>query len=80
MRKWYEFLRSLETEGGAIVVLTLLILLFVVLSKFGIVAAEQQIPILLGAILGLLKGLGDNFKDRHFDKGENDNDSKPKVL
>jgi hypothetical protein len=79
-RRWYEFLRSLETEGGSVVVLILLILVFVVLAKIGINDAAAQIPIILGAILGILKGMN-NTKERRSDSEQSDDDdNEPKLL
>ena len=57
MKKWYEFIQILETEGGAIFVLFMLILLFCSLAIFsGMEEAKAQIPIILGALIGILKG------------------------
>lgn len=56
MVKWSEFVASLETTGGAIVSLfTLLVLLFV-FSKLGFTGADSQIPIVVGAVLGIVSG------------------------
>lgn len=55
MRKWYEFLRTLETEGGSILVLFVILLLFFVPSLYGFVWAKEHVVLILGAILGLLK-------------------------
>jgi hypothetical protein len=55
MRKWYEFLRTLETEGGAVVVLMMILVLFFVPSLYGFVWAKEHMVLILGAILGLLK-------------------------
>ncbi len=34
MRRWYEFLRSFETDGGIIFTFVFLLILFIVLNKF----------------------------------------------
>lgn len=63
MKKWYEFIQILETEGGAIFVLFVLILLFCALALCGMDDAKAQIPIILGALIGILKGkMGNNDK------------------
>lgn len=56
MRDWFRFLKSLETEGGSIVVLLCLVLLFSYFVKADFKDAESQLYFILGALVGLLKG------------------------
>lgn len=56
MRDWIKFLRSLETEGGSIMVLLWLVLLFSYFVKAEFKDAESQLYFILGALVGLLKG------------------------
>lgn len=64
MRKWYEFLRTLETEGGSILVLFLILIIFFVPSLYGFVWAKEHMVLILGAILGLLKSNVKTEKDK----------------
>jgi hypothetical protein len=60
MKDWFRFLRSLETEGGSIVVLLALVLLFSFFVKNEFFKdAESQLYFILGALVGLLKGNND---------------------
>ena len=64
MSSWFKFLRSIESEGGSLIILILLILVFAALVKLGFKDAESQIYFILGALVGLLKG-------KHQDKDPN---------
>lgn len=56
MKRWVRFLKSIETEGGSILVLILLIVMFSLFVKLGFKDAESQVYFILGALVGLLKG------------------------
>jgi hypothetical protein len=57
MRKWYDFLKSLETEGGSIVILFALVIMFSAFVKMEFFKdAESQLYFILGALVSLLKG------------------------
>lgn len=56
MVKWAEFVSILETTGGSLVFLFVLLLVLFGMSKWGFPSAESQIPIVVGAALGILKG------------------------
>jgi hypothetical protein len=56
MKRWSEFLQSIETEGGSILILILLIVMFSLFVKMGFKDAESQVYFILGALVGLLKG------------------------
>lgn len=63
MKNWFRFLKSLETEGGSIVVLLALVLLFSYFVKAEFKDAESQLYFILGALVGLLKGNNDRAQD-----------------
>ena len=57
MRKWFDFLKSLETEGGSIVILFVLVIMFSAFVKMEFFKdAESQLYFILGALVSLLKG------------------------
>jgi len=58
MRKWYEFLRTLETGGGSIIILLLLSVLFLILISFQVPVPEigRLLDMAIGALLMILKG------------------------
>jgi hypothetical protein len=56
MDVWFRFLKSLESEGGSIVVLVVLIGIVAGLHFLGFRDADSQITFVLGALVGLLKG------------------------
>lgn len=56
MIKWAEFVSILETTGGSLVFLFTLLLVLFGMLKWGFLGAEAQIPIVIGAALGILKG------------------------
>lgn len=56
MVKWAEFVSTLETSGGQLVFLLALLILLFMFSKLGFQAAESQIPIVVGAAIGILNG------------------------
>ena len=64
MELWGKFLRSLETEGGSIMILILLIMIFAFFRFLGFKDAESQIIFILGALVGLLKGRVDKEKEK----------------
>ena len=55
MVKWAEFVAILETTGGSLVFLSVLLLVLFGMLKWGFQSAETQIPIVVGAALGILK-------------------------
>lgn len=59
MKYWTKFIKSLESEGGAIVVLLSLVLLFCGLVFLGFPDGASQLYFILGALVGILKGNGD---------------------
>lgn len=75
MESWYNFLRSLETDGGAIVVLLILILVFAVLVKLEFKDAESQMYFILGALVSFLKGKLQQSEDKN-QNGENQNNER----
>jgi hypothetical protein len=59
MNNWIKFLRSVESEGGSLIILILLIILFAMFAfKLGFKEAESQIYFILGALVGMLKSRG----------------------
>jgi hypothetical protein len=60
MNNWFKFLRSIESEGGSVLILILLIIMFAAFVKLGFKDAESQLYFILGALVGLLKGKGGN--------------------
>ena len=69
MSSWFKFLRSIESEGGSVFILVLLILIFAGFVKLGFKDAESQLYFILGALVGLLKG---KHQDPNQDKEWND--------
>ena len=63
MELWSKFLKTLETEGGSIITLVLLILLFAFFKWIGFKDADSQIIFILGALVGLLKGKTEKEKE-----------------
>lgn len=63
METWKQFLKTLETEGGTIFVLILLIMIFAFFRYIGFKDAESQIIFILGALVGPLKGRVDKEKE-----------------
>lgn len=59
---WVKFLRSLETEGGSIVILIFLIGVVACLKYVGFKDADSQVIFILGALVGLLKGRVEQHK------------------
>lgn len=55
INSWAKFLQTIETEGGQIFVLLLLILMFAGFVKLGFKDAESQLYFILGALVGILK-------------------------
>lgn len=64
MRIWSRFLKTLESGGGALVILLLLIILFAMFAKWGFASAEEQLYLILGALIGILKGGGGKSGDK----------------
>ncbi len=62
MDYWVKFLRSLETEGGSIVILIFLIGVVACLKHIGFKDADSQVIFILGALVGLLKGRVEQHK------------------
>jgi hypothetical protein len=60
MDVWVRFLKSLESEGGSILVLVFLIGIVACLKYLGFKDADSQVIFILGALVGLLKGRVDN--------------------
>jgi hypothetical protein len=58
MKSWFDFVKSIESEGGSVLILILLIILFAAFVKLGFKDAESQLYFILGALVGLLKGKG----------------------
>lgn len=56
MRRWNALLKSLETEGGSIVILIFLLLLFCYLTTIGFTEADKHLYAFEGALLMLLRG------------------------
>ena len=56
MKHWQRFLMSLETEGGAIIVLLSLLVMFCWLAYMGFPEAKDQVYFILGGLVGILKG------------------------
>ena len=51
-----SFIEALNSPGGAILVLYSLIILFAVMSHYNIDKAVDQIPLILGALIGIITG------------------------
>lgn len=64
MDSWRQFLKTLETEGGSIIILILLILIFAFFRHIGFKDAESQMIFILGALVGLLKGRIEKDKEK----------------
>jgi len=70
-REKSSFVESLNSPGGAILVLYSLIILFAVMSHFDIDKAVDQIPLILGALIGIITG-------KHLSQKKSDNDDTEK--
>jgi len=76
MRDWFRFLKSLETEGGSIVVLLALVLLFSFFVRYDYFKdAESQLYFILGALVGLLKGNNDRTAEERKANAETEKNS-----
>lgn len=70
MKSWYIFVKSMEREGGSILILIFLILMFAAFVKLGFKDAESQLYFILGALVGLLKGKVGGSEDKPENKEE----------
>lgn len=86
MRKWYEFLRTLETGGGTIIILLILSIMFLILISFQVPIPEigRLLDMVIGALLMILKG-SFSSNDSHVEKeilkseGESNNNEQHKT-
>jgi hypothetical protein len=64
MRSWHDFLDSLDSDGGHIIVLLALIVIGAVAFRHGFPKAEDVIMGAFGALLLMLKAAGSNREHR----------------
>lgn len=64
MNNWTKFLRSIESEGGSVLILILLIIIFAAFVKLGFKDVESQLYFILGALVGMLKSRGMHSADK----------------
>lgn len=80
MRRWYEFLRTLEMGGGTLIILLFLIVLFLTLSAFHVAEAGRFLDMFVGALLLHLKSSLTHPEIKKESEINNNDETKPKVL
>jgi len=80
MRKWFDFLKSLESEGGSILILFVLVMLFSAFVKMEFFKdAESQLYFILGALVSLLKGNNNKELESTVEQNEKKSDTDPAL-
>jgi xanthine/uracil permease len=71
MNMWEKFVSSFESTGGALIYLLVLLVILFVFQKFG-VNVESQIPVVIGAAIGILHNKYTSKKE--MDEGKENNE------
>jgi len=73
MNMWEKFVASFETTGGALIYLLVLLMILFIFQKFG-VNVESQIPVVIGAAIGILHNKYTSKEKKEMDNSKENNE------